>query len=84
VGNSYHFILAVDADTWANHYFLSNKILEPIKQHLKNHKNMNKSYLDIYCLHKILTVTLVCPRFIESVFTSRVNDVIILLTSSVL
>jgi hypothetical protein len=39
-GSSYLFILAVDADAWANHYFLSNetsfpKILEPIKQHLK-------------------------------------------------
>jgi hypothetical protein len=23
------------------------RILEPVKQHLKNHKNMNNSYLDI-------------------------------------
>jgi hypothetical protein len=35
-------------------------------------------------LNKISTATLVCPRFIESVSTSHVNDVIILLTSSVL
>jgi hypothetical protein len=40
VGNDYLFVLAADADAWANHYFLSNetsfpKILEPIKQHLK-------------------------------------------------
>jgi hypothetical protein len=35
-------------------------------------------------MNKILTVTLVCPRFLESVFTSHVNDVIILLTSSLL
>jgi hypothetical protein len=39
-GSGYLFILAADADAWANHYFLSNetcfyKILEPIKQHLK-------------------------------------------------
>jgi hypothetical protein len=39
-GNGYLFILAANADAWANHYFLSNetcfpKILEPIKQHLK-------------------------------------------------
>jgi hypothetical protein len=51
-GQRYLFILAVDADTWASHYFLSNetcfpKILEPIKWYLKNHKNMNNSYLDI-------------------------------------
>jgi hypothetical protein len=50
--SGYLFILATDADAWASHYFLSNetcfpKILEPIKQHLKNHKNMNNSYLDI-------------------------------------
>jgi hypothetical protein len=45
---------------------------------------MNNSYLDIQYLNKISTVTLVCPRFLESVFTSHVNDVIILLTSSVL
>jgi hypothetical protein len=41
---------------------------------------MNNSYLDIQYLNKISTVTLVCPRFLESVFTSHVNDVIILLT----
>jgi hypothetical protein len=35
-------------------------------------------------LNKISKVTLVCPRFIEFVFTSHVNDVIILVTSSVL
>jgi hypothetical protein len=51
-GSSYLFILATNADAWASHYFLSNetcfpKILEPIKQHLKNHKNTNNSYLDI-------------------------------------
>jgi hypothetical protein len=51
-GNNYLFILGADADAWANHYFLSNemcfpKILEPIKQHLKNHKNTNNSYLNI-------------------------------------
>jgi hypothetical protein len=39
-GGGYLFILAADADAWANHYFLSNetcfpKILEPIKQYLK-------------------------------------------------
>jgi hypothetical protein len=44
--------LAVAADTWANNYFLLNetcfpKILEPMKQHLKNHKNTKNSYLDI-------------------------------------
>jgi hypothetical protein len=60
------------------------KILEPIKQHLKIHKNANNLYLDILYLNKITTVTLVCPRFLEFVFTSHVNDVIILLTSSVL
>jgi hypothetical protein len=43
-GSDYLFILAADADAWASHYFLLNetcfpKILEPIKQHLKNHKN---------------------------------------------
>jgi hypothetical protein len=52
VGSGYLFNLAADADAWARHYFLSNetcfpKILEPIKQHLKNHKNMNNSYLEI-------------------------------------
>jgi hypothetical protein len=51
-GSGYLFILDADADTWVSHYFLSNetcfpKILEPIKQHLDNHKNMNNSYLDI-------------------------------------
>jgi hypothetical protein len=51
-GSGYLFILAADADAWASHYFLSNKmcfpkILEPIKQHLKNHKTTNNSYLDI-------------------------------------
>jgi hypothetical protein len=51
-GSGYHFILAADADVWASHYFLSNemcfpKILELIKQHLKNHKNTNNSYMDI-------------------------------------
>jgi hypothetical protein len=35
-------------------------------------------------LNKIPTVTLVCPRFLEFVFTSHVKDIIILLTSSVL
>jgi hypothetical protein len=34
-------------------------------------------------LNKISTATLVCPRFLESIFTSHVNDVITLLTSSV-
>jgi hypothetical protein len=38
-GSGYLFILAADADAWANHYFLNEmcfpKILEPIKQHLK-------------------------------------------------
>jgi hypothetical protein len=33
-------------------------------------------------LNKISTVTLVCPRFLESVFTSHVNDVIILPTKA--
>jgi hypothetical protein len=46
------FILAADADAWACHSFFWNEtcfpdLLEPIKQHLKNHKNMNNSYLDI-------------------------------------
>jgi hypothetical protein len=46
------FILAANANVWANHYFLSNetcfpKILEPIRQHLENHKNTNNSYFDI-------------------------------------
>jgi hypothetical protein len=45
-------ILADDADAWARHYFYWNetcfpKLLEPIKQHLKNHKNMKNSYLVI-------------------------------------
>jgi hypothetical protein len=35
-------------------------------------------------LNKISTFTVVCPRFLEFVFMSHVNDVIILLTSSVL
>jgi hypothetical protein len=35
-------------------------------------------------LNKISTVTLVCPRVLESIFTSHVNEVIILLISSVL
>jgi hypothetical protein len=35
-------------------------------------------------MNKISTVTLVCPRFLESIFTTHVNDVIILLTSSAL
>jgi hypothetical protein len=34
--------------------------------------------------NKMSIVTLVCPRFLEFVFASHVNDVIILLTSSVL
>jgi hypothetical protein len=83
------FILAADVDVWACHNFFWNKtcfpdLLEPIKQHLKNHKNTNNSYLDIQYLNKISTVALVCPKFLESVFTSHVTDVIILLTSSVL
>jgi hypothetical protein len=46
------FILATDADAWSYHNFFWNEtcfpdLLEPIKQHLKNHKNMNNSYLDI-------------------------------------
>jgi hypothetical protein len=46
------FILAADADAWACHNFFLNAtcfpdLLEPIKQHLKNHKNTNNSYLDI-------------------------------------
>jgi hypothetical protein len=50
--SGYLFILAAEADAWASHYILSNetcfpKILEPIKQHLKNHKNTNHSHLDI-------------------------------------
>jgi hypothetical protein len=37
------FILAADADAWAYHNFFLNEtcfpdLLEPIKQHLKNHK----------------------------------------------
>jgi hypothetical protein len=51
-GSGYLFILAADADAWASHYFLSDetcfpKLLEPKKQHLKNHKNTNNSYLDL-------------------------------------
>jgi hypothetical protein len=46
-GSGNLFILAIDADVWASHYFLSNethfpKISEPIKHHLKNHKNTKK------------------------------------------
>jgi hypothetical protein len=45
------FISAADANAWARHFFLNEtffpKILEPIKHHLKNHKNTNNSYLDI-------------------------------------
>jgi hypothetical protein len=51
------FILAADADAWACHNFLNETcfpdLLEPIKQHLKNHKNKNNSYLDIQYLNKI-------------------------------
>jgi hypothetical protein len=83
------FIFVAYADAWASHNFFWNEtcfpeLLDPIKQHLKNHKNMNNSYLDIQYLNKISTVKLVCPRFLESIFTSCVNDVIFLLTSSVL
>jgi hypothetical protein len=44
--------LAADTDTWARHYFYWNesgfpKLLEPIKQNLKNHKNTNNLHLDI-------------------------------------
>jgi hypothetical protein len=68
------FILAADADVWACHNFFWNEgcfpdLLEPIKQHLKNHKNMNNSYLDIQYLNKISTVTLVYPKYIYFVFT---------------
>jgi hypothetical protein len=47
-----HFILATDANAWACHNFFGNEtcfpdLLEPIKQHLKNHKNLNNSYLDM-------------------------------------
>jgi hypothetical protein len=46
------FILAADADMWAYHNCFWNEtcfpdLLDPIKQHLKNHKNTNNSYLDI-------------------------------------
>jgi hypothetical protein len=46
------FILAADIDAWDCHNFFGNEtcfldLLEPIKQHLKNHKNMNNLYLDI-------------------------------------
>jgi hypothetical protein len=46
------FILAADADAWACHNLFWNKtcfpdLLEPIKQHLKNHKNTNNLHLDI-------------------------------------
>jgi hypothetical protein len=46
------FILAAEADTWAYHNFCWNEtcfpdLLEPIKQHLKNHKNTNNLYLVI-------------------------------------
>jgi hypothetical protein len=46
------FILAADADAWACHNYFWNEtcfpdLLEPIKQHLKNHKNTNNSYLGI-------------------------------------
>jgi hypothetical protein len=56
------FILAADADAWACHNFFGNEncfpeLLEPIKQHIKNHKNTN-SYLDIQYLNKISTVNL--------------------------
>jgi hypothetical protein len=47
------FILAADPD-----------VLEPIKQHLKNHKNTNNSYLDIQYF----------------VFTPHGNYIIILIT----
>jgi hypothetical protein len=51
------FILAADADAWARHNFFNEtcfpKLLEPIKQHLKNHRNTNNSYLDIQYLNKI-------------------------------
>jgi hypothetical protein len=45
------FILVADADAWPYHNFLNETcfpdLLEPIKQHLKNHKNTNNLYLDI-------------------------------------
>jgi hypothetical protein len=83
------FILAGDADAWACHNFFWNEtcfpdLLEPIKQHLKNHKNTNNSYLDILYLNKISTVTLVCPKFIYFIFTSHGNYIIILITSNLL
>jgi hypothetical protein len=57
-GNSYFFILAADVDAWACHNCFWNgtcfpDLLEHIKVHLKNHKNMNNSYLDIQYLNKI-------------------------------
>jgi hypothetical protein len=59
-------------------------LLEPIKEHLKNHKNTNNSYLDIQYLNKISTVTLVCPKFIYFVFTPHGNYIIIPITSNLL
>jgi hypothetical protein len=45
------FILAADADARACHNFWNETcfpdLLEPIKQHLKNHKDTDNSYLDI-------------------------------------
>jgi hypothetical protein len=40
------------------------ELLEPTKQHIKNHKNMNYSYLEIQYLNKISIVKLVRPKFI--------------------
>jgi hypothetical protein len=83
------FVLAADADAWARHNFLWNEtcfpdLLDPIKQHLKNHKNTNNSYSDIQYLNKISTVTLVCPKSIYFVFTPHGNYIIILITSNML
>jgi hypothetical protein len=58
------------------------ELLEPIKQHLKNYKNTNNSYLDIQYLNKISTVKLVCPKFIYFGFTPHGNYIIILITSN--
>jgi hypothetical protein len=72
------FILAADVDAWACHNCFWNEtgfpeLLEPIKQHLKNHKNMNNSYLYIQYLNKISTVKLMCPKFIYFIFTPHGN-----------
>jgi hypothetical protein len=60
------------------------ELLDSTKQHLKNHKNTNISYLDIQYLNKISKVALVCPKFIYFVFTPQGNYIIILITSNLL